>query len=77
MCLFYSLQNNAIETTNVGGANYDPGPVLPLDGPDFSQLVLDLIISMVTIIIGVWAVFARGGGEPFAQKSIASCPNPQ
>ena len=27
--------------------------------------------------IGVWAVFARGGGKPFAQKSIASCPNPQ
>ena len=25
--------------------------------------------------IGVQAAFARGGGEPFGQKILASCPN--
>ena len=36
MCLVYSLQDNAIETKNIGGgphANYDPGPFLSLGGP--------------------------------------------
>ena len=30
---------------------------------------------LCTINIGVRASFARGGGKPFAQKILASCPN--
>ena len=46
----FSLQDNPIETKNIGGgphANYDPGPVLALDGPGLTvQGIMELCMNM-------------------------------
>ena len=45
LCLVYSLQDNDIETKNIGGgphANYDLGPVLALDRPECRGTILEI-----------------------------------